>query len=208
MSPQPPPSVPRVAENLGVFLRHIMMALAGRVSWSTLPPLLVCRVGERMRAIKLRVERIAALVRDGRYVARHRSTPASPGARPPPPRPDPAMREFGWLAPLLPHMQLPRGGFLALLRDPEMVALIQAAPAPPAQAAPARTTAVRGGREGTRAITAATGPRLRGGRAPATKGARPATTSLSEAGALARPDRSVIVTNSETRALADGTTSV
>jgi len=125
-----PLPLPGIVERLGGFLRHIGLTLAGRVSWTTLSPLLVARVTKRFREIKLRFERIEALVRAGKYTPRHRSAPSSPGARKPPPPPDPGMREFGWLEHLLPDIAMLRGNLLGILRHPEMVTLIEAAPAP------------------------------------------------------------------------------
>jgi len=122
--------LPSAAARLGVLLHHIGWTLAGRVSWTTLAPFLVGRITKRLREIKLRIERIEALVLAGKYKPRRRSAPAAPGARKPPPRPDPGMRDFGWLEQLLPDVAMPRGDFLSQLRQPEMVALIQAAPVP------------------------------------------------------------------------------
>jgi hypothetical protein len=127
----PAPTPLPIAERLGVLLYHIGVTLAGRVSWTTLSPLLVARVCKRFRLIKWRFERIEALVSKGEYKPRRRSATASPGARkPPPPPPDPRMRQFGWLEQVLPDAAMRRGNFLALLRDPQMVALIEAAPVP------------------------------------------------------------------------------
>jgi len=126
---QPAPTLPGVVERLGGFLRHIGLTLAGRVSWTTLSPLLVARVCKRFRLIKWRFERIEALVSKGEYKPRRRSIHSSGGARkPPPPPPDPRMRKFGWLEQVLPDVAMLRGGFLSQLRDPRMVALIEAAP--------------------------------------------------------------------------------
>jgi len=128
-----PPAAPLTpVQRLAGLMTHIALTLAGRVSWTTLPPLLVGRVTERFRRFKLRIERIASLVREGRYKPRNRPTPprpAAPGARTPPST-DPAMRTFGWLGQILPDMPPLRGGLLSVLRDPEMEALIRAAPIP------------------------------------------------------------------------------
>jgi hypothetical protein len=102
---------------------------------------------------KRRIEEIAARVQAGTYLPRRRSAePAAPAAptsdpavetapaaatdaprkpvrKPPPPSMLP--RTFGWLMPLIPTDAIARrGSFDTLLRDPGMVALMEAAPVP------------------------------------------------------------------------------
>ena len=82
----------------------------------------------RIREIKQHFARIAALIRNGDYAPR-RFAPRRPQAEPKPRPPSQLPRKFGWLLKLVPQAVGSRSQLQNLLRDPEMVALIAAAPA-------------------------------------------------------------------------------
>jgi hypothetical protein len=81
----------------------------------------------RLRGIKQRFARVADLIREGKFVRRRSSTRRSTAARPPRP-PDKRRPKFGWVAPLVPEAASCRTHLRNLLLDPEMAALIAAAP--------------------------------------------------------------------------------
>jgi hypothetical protein len=95
-----------------------------------LPLPLIGLIVDRLRRIKQRFATLAARVAAGRYLPRHPATP--PRRRPgqPPPPPDRLPRKFGWLLKLVPDAVGYRGQLENLLRDPDMAALLAAAPGP------------------------------------------------------------------------------
>jgi hypothetical protein len=159
-----PPAPPTVVELLGAMLVRVVMDICGRVSWGGISPpqsILLCT---RLSNIKRQIDRIVARIRAGTYRPRRRT--GKPGARASPrePRPPSALpATFGWLMPLIPkrpeeywHANGVRAGLEGFLNAPEMVALVEAAPAslgrplrslcwalrlkPPAYLAPPRRT--------------------------------------------------------------------
>jgi hypothetical protein len=120
----------RIAEDWfrGLF-RRIFFALEGLRPHGRLPPPIAGLVLLRVDRINHLVLRIVALVRQGQYKPRRRTGRPRPAAvrraRPP----DPLPRKFGWLAALLPATAAGhRGDLDTLLRQPDMVELIEAAP--------------------------------------------------------------------------------
>jgi hypothetical protein len=95
-----------------------------------LSPRLIGWIVVRITLAIHRVADIAARVAAGTY--RPRRPAAAPRRAPgrPPPRNGPAPKQCGWLVPLLPFGGAQRAALDQMLRDPEMVALMQAAPAP------------------------------------------------------------------------------
>jgi hypothetical protein len=140
MTAQPSiPPTPTIVEYLGTMLVRLVMGIGSRASWSNISPKVVQLISDRFRQNKLRIERIVAQIRAGTYVFRHRTAqpraPASPDAKRPAPPPSPLPQKFGWLLPLIPvrpeeywHANAARGHLETLLNDPEMVALVAAAP--------------------------------------------------------------------------------
>jgi hypothetical protein len=135
-SPSPPPTV---VERLGTMLVRVVMDICGRVSWGGISPAASFLLGTRLGAIKQRIDRIVASIRAGTYKPRRRSdkprTRGSPSVRQPRP-PSALPAKFGWLMPLIParkeeywHANGVRAGLESLLAEPEMVALVGAAPA-------------------------------------------------------------------------------
>jgi hypothetical protein len=131
MLPMPPP--PTLAERLaflvrwmieGIALQYIGGPLGGRVPRPLISPLM-----ERLQKFRDRLNRLAERIIAGTYVPR-RYVPRRPQANPRPWRESP-LRTFGWLADVLPPAlaQQHRGHVLALVRDPEIAALIAVAPA-------------------------------------------------------------------------------
>jgi hypothetical protein len=129
-------STPAPAERFAAILLWLSRAVAARIAAGLPGPLIVLIVG-RLRHINQRIARLAARIRDGRYAPRRRSTPRrSPTIRRPR-RPNPLPHEFGWLLELVPEAAGYRAQLEHLLRDPEMTALLAAAPA--AMARPLRS---------------------------------------------------------------------
>jgi hypothetical protein len=100
------------------------LCISGKLTWKMSGLIL-----ERFSRVRDCVARTAARVEAGRYAPRRRSGPPRPPAIRRPRQPGPLPREFGWLATLMPATaQSHRGDLDGLLRHPEMVALIAAAP--------------------------------------------------------------------------------
>jgi hypothetical protein len=142
---------PAPAERLATILLWLRRAVAARSAAGIPGPLIVLIVG-RISHIGQRLARVAARIRDGRYVPRRR--PAQPGPAPlrpaplrpaplrpaplrRPRQPTPLPRRSGWLLRLVPEAAGYRAQLEHLLRDAEMAALLAAAPA--AMARPIRS---------------------------------------------------------------------
>jgi hypothetical protein len=127
--PQPPPCP--AAERFGALLQYVSEAVGKRSGWA-LTPLLIGLIATRLRTIKWRFLHLAARIAAGTYKppirsAAPRRNPAGQ-PRPAPPK-DPLPRKFGWLRPLIVPETVAFAGLLhGLFQDPEMVALMQAAP--------------------------------------------------------------------------------
>jgi len=118
---------PTAAERFASFLLHVIQGVAAR-SGAGLPFPLIALIGNRIRLIKQSIARLAALVRDGKYAPR-RSGPRRPPAEPKPRQPSKLPQKFGWLLPLVPDAVVWRSQLERLFQDPEVVALLAAAPA-------------------------------------------------------------------------------
>ncbi len=131
--PQPPPAP---AERFATILLWLCRAVAARIA-AGLPGPLIVLVVRRIHQINQRIARLAARIRAGRYVPpRHRAPRRSPTLRRAR-RPNPLPHAFGWLLTLVPEAAGYRSQLEHLLRDPEMTALLAAAPA--AMARPLRS---------------------------------------------------------------------
>jgi hypothetical protein len=122
-----PPLRP-AAERFAVLLQYVSEAVSKRTGWA-LTHLLIGLIVMRLQRIKRRFLRLAARIAAGTYKPRapREKTPDQP--RPAPPR-DKLPRNFGWLrALIIPETVMFAGMLDGLLHDPEMVALMQAAPA-------------------------------------------------------------------------------
>jgi hypothetical protein len=116
----PPP--PTAADKFATLIRWLSLAVAAMMGGDRLPLNLIGLITDRLR----RVNQLFARIANGRFFPRRRT--ARPPGRPPPP--DKLPRKFGWLLPLVPEAVGYRGQLENLLRDPEMAALMAAAPAP------------------------------------------------------------------------------
>ena len=129
MSPTPPPTA---IEQFALILLDIVRAAVARTNggiaypWS-LPPAMVAVIGNFLRPINQCLRRIADRVRDGKYAPRRSGPRRAPSVRKPRP-PGPVPKKFGWLVALVPEARGHGGQIAHLLQNPEMVALLQAAP--------------------------------------------------------------------------------
>jgi hypothetical protein len=128
-----PPPTP--AERFATILLWLSRAVAARIAAGLPGPFIVLIVG-RIRQINQRIAHLAARIRAGRY-ARRRSAPRRSPTLRRARRPNPLPHEFGWLLKLVPESVAYRAQLDHLLRDPEMAALLAAAPA--AMARPLRS---------------------------------------------------------------------
>ena len=122
------PIAPTPAQTFATFFRGLMLAVAGRSMWGPLSAALNILIQGRCLGIRGQLYRLIAKIQAGTFVPRRagpRRAPAASRAR----QPGPLAYRFGWLEPLLPETTPHRAQLSALLQDPEVVALIQAAPA-------------------------------------------------------------------------------
>ena len=118
-SPPPPP------ERFRHLIDVITRAVVAHTGWDQRMSLtLIGLITERLRGIKRSFLRLAASIQAGRY-RRRAFSPRPRDARIPA---DPLPKKPGWLEGYLPETVHFRGFLDQFLRDPEMVALIQAAP--------------------------------------------------------------------------------
>ena len=107
-------------------LCHAVAAMSGgdRLSYS-----LIGLIIERLRPIKQRVLKLIAQIQAGTFVPRRSPATRKPPSVKQPRQPSKLPTKFGWLIPLLWDSNGYRSQFLHLLHDPEMAALLAAAPA-------------------------------------------------------------------------------
>jgi hypothetical protein len=122
-----PPLVP--AERFASILRWLSGAVAAMSGGDRLSYALIGLIVGRILGIKRRFARLAARIAAGTYAPRHCSTPRRPPTDPRPRQTTPLPRKRGWLLPLVPETVVFRCQLENLLVDPEMVALLTAAPA-------------------------------------------------------------------------------
>ena len=120
----PAPSTP--AERFAMFIASLTHAVGMHTGWDRVLTLtLISQITTRLRNIKWAVLRLAERIASGKYRRRaFAPRPGAAGRRPPNPLPT----TRNWLEPMLPEVVHYRGHLLDLLQDPEMAALIQAAP--------------------------------------------------------------------------------
>ncbi len=124
--PNPPPRTP--AESFATILQWLARAIADRgVGGRLAGPLIGLLLG-RIREINQRFARLAARIASGGFVPRRTAPRRRPVALTPR-RKNPLPQTFGWLLTLVPEAVGYRAQLEHLLRDPEMAALIAAAPA-------------------------------------------------------------------------------
>ena len=123
--PNPQPCSP--PERMATILQWLTRAVVAMMGGERLPLLLIAQIADRLRRINQRFSEFAARVRDGRYTPRPAALPRRRPGQPPPPR-NPLPQKFGWLLPLVPDAIGYRSQLEHLFRDPEMAALMEAAP--------------------------------------------------------------------------------
>ena len=125
----PVPPTPTPAETFASILWCLTQAVVTRTAFGLSQPLIALIV-TRIRDAKQAFARLAARIDAGTYAPRRRSAtpPRPPAVRKPRPPPNPLARKFGWLLPLVPAAVASRGHLENLLRDPEMAAILAAAP--------------------------------------------------------------------------------
>ena len=124
-----PITPPTAAERFITTVRCLSAAVMAMMAGNRLPVPLIYLIVDRLRGIQQRFVTLAARLRAGTYVPRRRAATASkrPGQSPPQ---NLLPQYFGWVVPLLP---MPEGNCYrsqlnVLLQDPEMAALLEAAP--------------------------------------------------------------------------------
>lgn len=130
MDANPPPTL---AERFATLVRWLGFAVDGRRVFGLGGPVIGLVI------VRLcRINQLFARVAAGRFFPRPRAVGASRATNAPrAARPVPALRlprSFGWLLPMLPEAAGALGQLELLFRDPEMIALMQAAPIPMARA--------------------------------------------------------------------------
>src|SRR5580658_550622 len=125
----PPPPLRPAPERFAAILHALVWAVAKQTGWG-LSHQLIGLISLRIIRIKDRFIRLAARIAAGTFKPRQpsatpRRTPETP---PKPPPPSPLPTRPGWLLPLEKSAVHHRGAIEILFQDPEMVALMAAAP--------------------------------------------------------------------------------
>jgi hypothetical protein len=122
----PPPHTP--AERLAAMLLQLSQAVVLMRAGERLSQLLVSLITDKIRHLKQGFARLAARIEAGTYKPRRFAKRRPPASRKPRTK-SPLPYKFGWLVPMFPDGNGYRNWLETLLRDPEMVALMAAAPA-------------------------------------------------------------------------------
>jgi hypothetical protein len=122
------------AERFAALFLCLSQAVGKRTGWG-LHSWVIALITNRLRGIKQRFVRLAARIVAGTYAPRQVVAPPRPPIdRPPidrkPREKNPLPRKFGWLVKLVPEATCYGSQLEYLFRDPEMAALLAAAPAP------------------------------------------------------------------------------
>ena len=115
------------AERFAAILHCIGLAAMKRTGWS-LTLQLIGLICTRLREIRWRFAKIAAQVQAGTYRPRRSTGPRSKPAARKPRQPGQTRQKAGWLWQAMPEIVVFRNQIENLLREPEMVALMAAAP--------------------------------------------------------------------------------
>jgi hypothetical protein len=130
MSTTPTPPTP--GERFAGFIRFLTLAVVTQGCCFRIPNAMVGLIVERLRPIMWRFQRLAELIRQGKYTARRSPEPRGSDkihaalGKPRPPSKLP--RERGWLATYLPEAANQRGYLDQIMREPEMEAMLKIAP--------------------------------------------------------------------------------
>ena len=122
----PPPNSP--AQNFAGMMRWLTQIVVTRDLMGLLAKPIVWHLIDRIRGMNQRFARLAARIHAGTFVPRRAVTRRRP-TDPKPRRPSPVPRKFGWMLPLVPDAVGSLGHLEWLFRDPDTMALIEAAPA-------------------------------------------------------------------------------
>jgi len=121
------------AERLAALLLSLVRAVDSRRLTGRLATPLFILIFNRIRGIKQIFGRLAARIAAGRFSARcasKRPLAEQPHAKPPSRAKNPLPRGVAWLIKLVPEAAAHASRLRSLLADPEMLALLAAAPAP------------------------------------------------------------------------------
>ena len=122
------PTPPAPAERFALIIDGLRRAVAARIAGRRLAGPLIILICTRLGRLAGRFARLAARVAAGTAAPRRPASPRRPTARPRPAS-QRLPRRFAWLLPLVPGEAAAYGSQLQhLLSDPEMAALIAAAP--------------------------------------------------------------------------------
>jgi hypothetical protein len=124
-----PVATPTPAERFATLLQWLGQAVAAMSGGDRLSYTLIALIIDRIRDINQRVARLAARIRAGRYAPRRGTTRRRPPAGRRYRQPNPLLKKFGWLLPLVPEAVGYRSQLEYLFRDAEVMALLAAAPA-------------------------------------------------------------------------------
>jgi hypothetical protein len=120
---------------LSSILLWLSLAVDGRRAGDRLAVPLIVLILRRIRSIGQRFARLATCVAEGRVFPRRRtSTALRQTAERPPRPPSPLPQGFAWLVKLMPEAAAAGTQLQCLFAEPEMAALLAAAPAPMARA--------------------------------------------------------------------------
>ena len=127
----PPPPQP-LRERFAAALFQLSWAIGLLRTWKVISYPIADLIDGKLRRIKAGFDRLAARIEAGTYKPR-RSGTRKPSQNPKPRAESPIRQSRGWVLPLVKESNCHRGWVENLLRDPEMVALMTAAPAPMAR---------------------------------------------------------------------------
>ena len=122
-----PNPTPTPAERFAAILLWLGRAVDTRSMWGRLARSLGQLIQSRIREIKHRFARLAARIAAGTYVPRRCAT-LRPHTERRPRQPNPLPHDFAWLIKLVPETAASACQLRSLLADPEMAALLAAAP--------------------------------------------------------------------------------
>ncbi len=124
----PPPAPPSPADRLALIIEGLRRAVAAQIAGRRLAGPFIILICSRLGRLAGRFTRLAARVSAGTAGPRRRAASRQPSKRPRPAY-QRLPRRFAWLLPLVPGEAAAYGSQLQhLLADPEMAALIAAAP--------------------------------------------------------------------------------
>ena len=132
----PPPPTP--VQTFNAILNRLIQAVDGPRMWGTLDRAFADLIKRRFMMLRQQLWRLTDRIEAGTYKPRRpATTPRKQPADRKPRQPSPLRRQSGWLLTLLPdemtyriHVRHCRNDLRQLLQDPEMLALMAAAPGP------------------------------------------------------------------------------